>query len=1470
MPGGGASGTPVNNMAQPAFHPVIRNWFQANYKNLTPPQEQGWPVIAKGNHTLILAPTGSGKTLAAFLWCIDNLLQQSISTTPELFEKNQAGVHTLYISPLKALNNDIARNLRAPLAGILKHARQQNLNLPMIRVNVRTGDTTPQQRQQMLRKPPHILITTPESLYLLLTSKGGRTIFSQLRYVIVDEIHAVSGDKRGVHLSLSLERLMTLCKQEPVRIGLSATQKPLERIAAYLGGWIYDKDQKKYAPRTVVIVNCGGRKKINLSVKSPVDDFSDLPEASVWPQTVKLLYQEIKNHHTTLIFVNMRAQAERIARQLNEHHQRETDDQQVEIALAHHGSMSREMRFDVEKRLKEGRIPAVVATGSLELGIDIGSIDLVIQLQAPRTVAGAIQRIGRSGHLYSAESKGYIIPLYPADLDDAIALSQAVTIGAIEETVIPQNCLDVLAQQLVAEISSRSWPHAALYNLVRQSYCYHNLPERAFNQVLEMLGGAYANNPLPALQARISWDRVNDLLITRKGSGMVAIINGGTIPDRGYYGVYLSGTNTRLGEVEEEFVFESRPGDTFFLGNNEWLIEAISPERILVSAVRAVKPKAPFWKGGLAYRDYSTAKQICLFRESLVAKIEQNQAENWLNENFVLDHSTISNIIRYYKRQLDATGTIASHLRVIAENFRDSSGESNLVLHAPFGMRVNATWSFILSDLLEKKFQCQILYTYNDDGILLRLGEHAVDFPLKDLLAISPEQAEQHLLNQLPASYLFAITFRHNAMRALLLPRSQPNKRIPLWLQRLKAADLLQAVSKYPDFPIVVETYRECLQNIFNLDALKKILQGLKNGKIDFIRVDTSVPSPMTSGLLFNFLSVEMYDYDRVRVPAEAAAVSSGLLAELLDKKQVPALVTREIIRSYENKLQHLTVHSRAADEEAIFAIIEQLGPIPLKELQRRSKTDPTDWLKMLEKNHRIKEITEGYIAIERYNASLPSVGIERVKQNVRRLMRVHGPLLKNQIVKKVPFPQKDIEDALAKLEQERLLVKGVLLENSSREYWCDRGIFSQLYRQAVALRRTQSKILPFKLFYKFQFLWQKLGIGSRSLLSHLDRLRGFQLPITLWEREIFPVRMPAGFLDEFKNMVAEGKLILRHPAESNCICYHRRGEGNLFLLPPEPGDNIFFNFLKENSSCFFQDIIDGTNHSEAETAKALYNMLYKDQITCDNYNTMHYLLMEYRQNEQSDEVFSRRKTEQKIQGRMKLHQGRWYPTTAYSIRGKQFSPQEHAEILAELLLQRYGIVVKEWYRRENLPLPWYQLFQVLKRWEWQGKIRRGYFIDKLSGIQYALPETVTLIQEIQDGKVKDSKQTVLLSIIDPCLPMGNYIPWHLCNQKQEPVAITRSAGNHLILTDGLPVVYAENYGARLVTLADCTVEHFPGICHALKQLLKPEAPLRQRNKIQIETIDGKPPLTAPIAKVMLAHGFEQNGSLLTLWPSAL
>lgn len=1492
------------------FHPVVQNWFSSQFKQPSPPQKAGWPEIAAGRNTLILSPTGSGKTLAAFLWCINDLLQKQIENDQPFF----TGVHTLYISPLKALNNDIQRNLEEPLAGINAEAEKVGLPKPDIKTLVRTGDTPTHVRQAMVKKPPQILITTPESLYLLLTSAKGREIFFDLRYLIVDEIHAICDGKRGVHLSLSLERLMPLCKQEPIRIGLSATQRPLERIAAFLGGQKFDPDKNRHDTRPVKIIDCGQKKQMDVKVVSPVSDFSDLPESTVWPAVIDKLYELITTHETTLVFVNMRVFSEKVARLLNEQHQRVTRNPEAVLALSHHGSISREQRYEVEARLKSGDIPAVIATGSLELGIDIGSIDLVVQLEAPRTVTSAMQRVGRSGHVLGAVSKGRIIPMYPSDLDDTVTIAQLMQQSDIEETQIPENCLDVLAQQIVAELSAREWPRLELFYLVQQSFCYKNLSQSAFDHVLEMLAGRYADTPLRSLQPRINWDRVNERLIALKGARLHAVMNGGTIPDRGYYAVYLSGSNTRLGEMEEEFVFESRVGNVFFLGNNEWKIEKIQQDRIVVSPVKSVKPRPPFWKGDLLYRRFESSSKIGAFRR-MVGEFEDDSA---LAE--VADEAVIKNLRHYLNRQKEATKKLPTDKTIIGEWFRDSSDEPHLILHTCFGARVNGLWAIALAATLEQRFSVQVQYTVDDDGLILRALDTADEFPIETLLKLTPQEAEEVILNALIDTPVFAVRFRYNAARALILPRSQPGKRIPLWLQRLRAADLLQVVRQYPDFPIIAETYRDCLYEVFDLPALKVALNQILSGEIQTHFVHTPSPSPMAAGLIFDFLASNLYNEDRTRLPGQMASLNSELLADILNKENIPALVTPETIAEAEARWQHMQLEFQAKDEEGLYIIIEKLAPVSTKYLKKRAKVEIQPLLENLANKNRILQ-KEKDLWIPVFDSKLfdDDLSQEAMTERVRRVLRIHGPLTSAEIKNKLGFKKNKIEQALDELHLGKEIVTGQLVLGSEEITFCDRHNFAELYRRAISLRRQKIKPADRPQFLKFQLAWHKVGAGGSALEAIIEQYRGCWFPQGFFQRDILRNRTaelkPGELNTKLEELVQSGMVILR--ARRNELkeapsllrrgfrggssgrtqfAVFPRGSGSLFFekekleeseagVPAEAG--LIFSFLKENGASFMRDISSGANLSSLQMQKGLQQLAVTGLVGCESQQAFLAMINAESQPEaQSPASWGQRglpeqtkvsgtyRTRGRIRRLVKTQidfgSSRWFLMNSFAFLGKPVETETRILQQARLLLRRHGILVKEWYRHESGLVPWYEIFRTLKRLEWQGEIRRGYFIEGLSGVQFALPEAVSLLENIQTGDTKPSQKTAMLSAIDPALPFGGSLSWDLEDANGDGLTIKRLASNHIVFAGAVPILYSENYGNRLWFLRKISDAEIETCISLLKNWLTLPTNLRPRKKIKILQIDDEPATQFTKIDLFVKNGFERSGEKLVLWPSGV
>ncbi|HXG76938.1 MAG TPA: DEAD/DEAH box helicase, partial [Gaiellaceae bacterium] len=889
------------------FSPRTRAWFERAYEAPTPAQELGWPAIARGGHVLVQAPTGSGKTLAAFLIGIDRL-----NETPG------EGLRLLYVSPLKALNYDIERNLRAPLAGLGSE----------LAVAVRTGDTPADERRRLVRTPPDVLITTPESLFLLLTSQARETLRG-VETVILDEVHAVAGTKRGAHLALSLERLERLVERPCQRIGLSATQRPLAEIGRYVAG----------SEREIELVDAGVRRELDLQVVVPVEDLRELGSTSelsvppladgvelgagveqssrsIWPSIYPAILELVRTHRSTIVFVNNRRLAERLALRLNEL-------AGEELARAHHGSLAREQRVQVEELLKAGRIPCLVATSSLELGIDTGAVDLVVQVESPKSVARGLQRVGRAGHALHAVSRGRIFPKFRADLLECAVVAQAMREGAIEETRVPRNPLDVLAQQVVAICADEEVAVDELHALVRSAYPFAELSRAQLENVLDMLAGRYPSDEFAELRPRIVWDRTAGVVRGRAGARRLAVTNAGTIPDRGLFGVHLADGGGRVGELDEEMVYEARAGQTFVLGASTWRIEDITRDRVLVSPAPGVPGVAPFWKGEGIGRPAELGERIGRAARELAALAPEDALAR-LRDEHGLDERAARNLVTYLAEQERITGVVPSERTIVVERFRDEIGDWRVCILSPFGGRVHAPWALALGARLRDALGLEAQAIWSDDGIALHFPDADVPPPVADLL-LDPEELEDLVVAELGRSALFGARFREAASRALLIPRRSPGRRTPLWQQRLKAQSLLQVARRYPQFPIVLEAYRECLQDVFDLPALRRLLRGLQSRELDVVEVETASASPFASSLLFQYVATYMYEDDTPAEERRAQALSLDreLLRELMGSDELRELLDPGALAEVEASLRP---SPRNAD--ALHDLLRAAGPL--------------------------------------------------------------------------------------------------------------------------------------------------------------------------------------------------------------------------------------------------------------------------------------------------------------------------------------------------------------------------------------------------------------------------------------------------------------------------------------------------------------------------------------------------------------
>ena len=1284
-----------------AFLPAVQAWFRETFGRPTPPQALGWPAIQRGEHVLILSPTGSGKTLAAFLWGIDQIcrhLSGCLSTPPRAGRgtvgrgdaPEAEGVLLLYISPLKALNNDVQRNLRAPLAGICRAAEQMGASLPTLDVMVRTGDTPASARQRMAKRPPPILITTPESLYLLLTGPTARRMFSGVRTIIVDEIHTLVGTKRGVHLALSLERVEELAGVSPQRIGLSATQRPLEEVSRFLGGYTLLPSP---APRPVTVIDAGMVKPTDLKVVTAVQDLGALPAGSIWPAIIPRLLSLIDSHRTTLIFANSRRQAERAADRLNEVYLERgatgvagpeslVEGGAVKAAgffgtgavggpfRAHHGSVSREARFELEKALKEGRLPALIGTSSLELGIDIGSVDLVVQLQSPKGVARGLQRVGRSGHLVGETSVGRIFPTHREDLLEAAATARAMLEGDVEPTYAPQNCLDVLAQQIVAMVSAEDWDVSALLGVVQRAYPYHRLSPELFRSVLEMLSGHYPGTAFRELRPRIAWDPVHDRLAALPGSRLLAIRNGGTIPDRGSFVAYLPDRKTRLGELDEEFVFETKPGDVFTLGANTWRVQEVTEDRVIVSPAPGYLPRMPFWRGDAVRRDYHLGLIYGRFRRELAERIlaePESEVLAWLQDEYCLDLYSAENAVGYVRHHLDVLGAISSDKCVIAELFSDPLGDLRLVIHSAFGARVNSPWALALAHAFRDALGTEPEVMVSDDGILFRFLDTDREPPLSLIRDVGPAEARERLLSELSRSAVFGAQFRMNAARALLLPAVRGRqKRTPFWLQRLRAKDLLAVARDLQDFPILTETYRDVLRDVLDLDHLEEVLSAIQQGEIRVVTAETVVPSPVASALLYDLVAQYMYEWDQPKAERQIQALMVGreTLAQVLNDAALPDLLRPEAILDVEAHLQHMDESTRARTREELTTLFLALGDLSVEEASARSTIGQLaapsgpeagadahpaagagSWLRDLVAGGRLLALDfpsgRRYILAElapAYQAAFDRPGPGALasaderddarRAILRRVLSTHGPLTREFLLSRYPWDAAWLDQALSSLVANGEVVTGRIsptgsVQSAAPEF-CDRRNLERIHRATLSLLRREVEPVSLYAYADFLTRWQCLHPAHRqsgpgALVRLLQQMRGVPAPGLTWERDLLPLRLDSFDPDDLDLLCEQGDLAWagsggRDPQRAR-VRFFFRGEGSLFL-PPEPDRSglsqpaeSVFQWLKSEGASFFADMEDGAGLASAELSRALVELVMAGLVTNDSLQTLRQVL---------------------------------------------------------------------------------------------------------------------------------------------------------------------------------------------------------------------------------------------------------------------
>jgi ATP-dependent helicase Lhr and Lhr-like helicase len=1446
-----------------------------------------------GRSTLLLAPTGSGKTLAAFLTAIDKLM---FTPAPE----KGARCRILYVSPLKALAVDVERNLRAPLAGIAEHAGRTGASFHLPQVGIRTGDTPPGERARMVRTPPDVLITTPESLYLLLTSQARETLRS-VETVIVDEIHAMVSGKRGAHLFLSLERLEALRGgREPMqRIGLSATQRPLDEVARLLGGG--EPSGKKWRPRPVEVVDAGSKKQFDLRVEVPVEDMrqigqlEELPSGpvgggqrrSIWPSIHPRLLELIRGHRSTMIFVNSRRLAERLAGALNEL-------AGSEVALAHHGSVAREKRAEIEERLKRGELPCIVATSSLELGIDMGSVDLVVQIEAPPSIASGLQRIGRAGHQVGGVPRGIVFPKHPGDLLGSAAAAEGMAAGQVEETFYPRNPLDVLAQQIVAACAQGPWKVDDLYALVRRAAPFAELKRPSFDGVLDMLSGRYPSDEFAELKARVSWDRVAGTVRAREGAARVAVVNGGTIPDRGLYGVFLLGqsegkTSRRVGELDEEMVFETRTGEVFVLGASSWRVEEVTHDKVLVSPAPGEPGKMPFWHGDRPGRPLEFGQVVGkLARELSAAK--PAEAEERLREQHGLDERASRNLLQYLREQALVTGEVPSDRTVVVERYVDEVGDFRVCVLTPFGARVHAPWATAVVARLKADRDAEVEMMYSDDGMVFRLPE-SDEPPEPELFFPSPDEIEDLVTRSLGGTSLFAARFRENAARALLLPRRHPGKRSPLWAQRKRAADLLAVARRYGSFPILLETYRECLRDVFDLPGLTELLRRVRDRRVRVVTVDTRTPSPFASSLLFAYVANFIYDGDAPRAErrAQALSVDQGQLRELLGEAELRELLDPDAVEQLERTLQRLDKRHPARHADAAHDLLLGLGDLGVAELAARSLPDAPirDWLAALQRERRAFPITvageERWVAAEDAARMRDALGIQPPQETPRELLepvhdalgdlvsryaRTHGPFRPEDVARRLGLGNAPVMLALGRLEEQERVLQGEFLppalaaaryaEGARGREWCDAEVLRGLRRRSLARLRKQVEPVEQAALSRLQLDWQGVDRPRRgvdALLGAVEQIQGAPLPASVLEGEALPARIDPYRTADFDLLCSAGEVVWRGidpigPRDGRVALY-LAGHYRLLALPPRKAEGELAARVREHlakrGASFFGDLQQATGAFPNDLLEGIWSLVWAGEVTNDTLAPLRSYL-------RGPEDRSRR---ERIAGpafrTRRLgppgSEGRWS-----LLPEPSGTPTERAMALAQVLLSRYGVLTREAVRAEGVPGGFAAVYEVLKAMEESGRARRGYFVAGLGATQFALPGADERLRALRDAP--EEPQTAVLGATDPANPYGAMLPWPSRGPDGEGARPQRAAGAHVVLVAGELAAWLGRGEQNLLTFLPAAEPERTRRGRAVASALARLVDSGRRRALLISLVDGEPVHSSPLAPLLVAAGF--------------
>jgi len=1512
------------------FTPATQDWFRGAFTAPTPAQAGAWEAISAGKHALVVAPTGSGKTLSAFLWAIDSVFRERMQIADAAPERDASRTRILYISPLKALGVDVERNLRSPLIGIGQSARRLGVPAPSVTVGVRSGDTTSSDRRKLTAVPPDILITTPESLYLMLTSRAGETL-RDVHTVIIDEVHAVAATKRGAHLAVSLERLDALRKahgaEAPAqRIGLSATVRPIDEVARFLGG---------AAP--VEIVAPPASKTFELGVVVPMDDMTSPPPppgvsapvdgepaeytevtGSVWPHVEEAIVDRILENSSTIVFANSRRLAERLTGRLNEIYSERigvplpeatvpagmmaqagaTAGADPVLAKAHHGSVSKEQRAQVEEELKSGVLRCVVATSSLELGIDMGAVDLVIQVEAPPSAASGLQRVGRAGHQVGEISRAALFPKHRGDVLHTAIVTERMLAGKIEAIQVPRNPLDILAQQTVAasalgEIGVEEW-----FETVRRSAPFQSLPRSAYEATLDLLAGRFPSDEFAELRPRLVWDRDAGTLTGRPGAQRIAVTSGGTIPDRGLFGVFVAGetTGARVGELDEEMVYESRVGDVFTLGTTSWRIAEITHDRVNVIPAYGQPGKVPFWHGDGIGRPFELGEALGRFSREVSTAAPEKAAQRLIDAG--LDEQARANLMAHLTEQREATGTLPTDRTLTVERGHDEVGDWRVILHSPYGMKVHAPWALAINARVRERLGVEGSAVASDDGIIVRIPDADAEPPGAELFVFDPDELEQLVTQEVGGSALFASRFRECAARSLLMPRMNPNKRTPLWQQRQRSAQLLEVARRHPTFPVILETLREVLQDVYDLPSLRTLATSIADRRIRLVETEPAQPSPFARDLLFGYVGAFMYEGDSPLAERRAAALSvdPALLGELLGTVELRELLDPDVIAQFEREAQRLDPERRARGLEGVADLLRMLGPLDAEEVAARLE-EPAEaqaHLDALVSARRAIPVTISGVrrvaAIEDAGRLRDALGValptgipvaflepvaDPLGDLVARHARTHGPFTTDAVAARFGIGAAVARHALQRLEQVGRITSGYFLPTAAGSAddleWCDTEVLRRLrMRSLAAIRGSVEPVSP-EAYARFLPDWQHLTRpleGLDGVLTVIEQFAGVPIPASAWESLVLPSRVrdysPA-MLDE---LTSSGEVVWAGdgalPGRDGWVSLHPADLAP-FTLPEsdpaqEPGSDLEARLLAAlgaGGAYFASQLKEMTGaENEQSVLEALWNLTWASRVTNDTFAPVRSLLAGGSQAHKVTRRAPRARTYRGISlartaPRPASLGGRWslLPSAGASTGSAAQDLARRATVTAGLLLDRYGVVTRGAVQAEGVPGGFAQTYRVLAGFEEAGHCRRGYVIERLGAAQFAASATVDRLRTFAGLADPPPRHAITLAATDPANPYGAALGW----PRRDGVSHRpgRKAGGLVVLVDGALVLYLERGGRTVLSFSDD-----PDVLRAAASDLAATARARRLDTLTIEKIDGEGVYGTELALALSEAGF--------------